>query len=132
MQQAIEARTQQHQQAQGDEYERWRIEPALPEDHALAQDPIRYWQLKQADYPALSKFAIDILSIPASAANCERTFSELGDMLGTRRLNMKPEMINALQCLKGWRRLLRKQLASSHTTEELQAIQSYLSTHDYI
>jgi len=132
LQQAIEARTQQHQQAQGDEYERWRSEPALPENHALAQDLIRYWQLKQADYLALSKFAIDILSIPASAANCERTFSELGDMLGTRRLNMKPEMINALQCLKGWRRLLRKQLASSHTTEELQAIQSYLSTHDYI
>ena len=39
------------------------------------------------------------------AADCKRAFSELNDMLGTRRLHMKPELVSALQCLKSWKRL---------------------------
>jgi hypothetical protein len=33
------------------------------------------------EYPNLSRLAIDTLSIPASSFECERLFSELGDLL---------------------------------------------------
>ena len=52
----------------------------------MALNPLKYWQLQTQQYPTLAKFAINVLTIPASAADCERTFSELGDMLDTRRL----------------------------------------------
>jgi hypothetical protein len=36
-------------------------------------------------YPNLARFAIDILTIPALSCECERLFSELGDLLEPRR-----------------------------------------------
>jgi hypothetical protein len=71
-----------------------------------------------------------VLSLPASAADCERTFSELGDMLGTRRLRMKEELITALQCLKTWRRIGVKTPKPSYTADELAAIQAHISNHE--
>ncbi|KAG9383570.1 Dimer-Tnp-hAT domain containing protein [Pyrenophora tritici-repentis] len=80
-----------------DEYEIWKRQPALAEEDWLSLNPLLYWESVAGQFPILSKFAIDVLTIPAAAADCERTFSELGDMLGTRRLHMKPELISALQ-----------------------------------
>lgn len=88
-----------------DELKRWDNEPILPENHPLALDPIQHWVSRAEQYPTLSKLALDILSIPASAADCERTFSELGDLLETRRLKMKPDILSALQSLRSWKRL---------------------------
>ena len=88
-----------------DEYEVWKRQPTLDEDNPLPLNPVQYRQLQAQQYPVLSKFAINILSILASTKDYERTFSELGDMLGTRRLQMKPELIAALQCLKSWKRV---------------------------
>ncbi|KAG9385529.1 Dimer-Tnp-hAT domain containing protein [Pyrenophora tritici-repentis] len=48
-------------------------------------DPIKYWVGLRDRYPSLSKFAIDMLSIPGSSCECERLFSELGDLLEPRR-----------------------------------------------
>jgi hypothetical protein len=95
----------------------------------MAYNPLKYWQLLSQQYLTLSKFAIDVLTIPASAADCERTFSELRDMLGTRRLRMKPELITALQCLKSWRRIGLKTPKPGHTADELATIQAYLGSH---
>ncbi|KAA8618996.1 Dimer-Tnp-hAT domain-containing protein [Pyrenophora tritici-repentis] len=91
-----------------DEYEIWKRQPALAEEDWLSLNPLLYWESVAGQFPILSKFAIDVLTIPAAAADCERTFSELGDMLGTRRLHMKPELISALQSLKSWKRLANK------------------------
>jgi hypothetical protein len=88
-----------------DEYEHWKAELPLGETHELSKDPIKYWLTKQQQYRVLSRFAIDILSIPAAAADCERTFSELGDLLGVRRLRMQPDLMSALQSLRSWKRL---------------------------
>jgi hypothetical protein len=99
----LEAAVKRVEEHLGDEYEQWRRLPAIVEDNPMALNPLKYWQLQMRQYPTLVKFAINVLTIPASAADCERTFSKLGDMLGTRRLRMKPELINALQCLKSWR-----------------------------
>jgi len=127
----LDAAVKQVEEHLGDEYERWKRVPAIAEDDPMALNPLKYWQLQTQQYPTLAKFAINVLTIPASAADCERTFSELGDMLGTRRLQMKPELLNALQCLKSWRRLGLKTPAGGHTTAEIAAVQAHLSRHDF-
>ena len=80
---------------------------------------MQYWQLQTQQYPVPSKFSINVLTIPASATDCERTFSELDDMLGTRRLQMKPELIAALY-LKSWKRVHIK----PNTTPGLSSIRT--------
>jgi hypothetical protein len=125
----LDAVVKQVAESRGDEYEQWKRVPAIAEDDPMAYNPLKYWQLLSQQYPTLSKFAIDVLTIPASAADCERTFSELGDMLGTRRLRMKPELITALQCLKSWRRIGLKTPKPGHTADELATVQAYLGSH---
>jgi hypothetical protein len=55
-------------------------------------------------YPHLSQFAIDILTIPASSCDCERLFSELGDLLKPRRRGIGSELLASLQLLRSWTR----------------------------
>jgi hypothetical protein len=86
----------------GDEYKQWAEEKPLDENHPLAKDPISYWMSQRSTYPRLAKMAFDILTIPASSADCERMFSELGDLLEVRRMKMKPQLISAIQCSKAW------------------------------
>lgn len=102
-----------------DEYEIWKRQPVLDEDDKLSKNPIQYWLLMEKQFPILSRLALDIYSIPASSADCERTFSELGDLLGTRRLHIKVELMAALQCLKSWKRTGIKLPSSSPLTIEL-------------
>ena len=120
-----------------DEYEIWKRQPALAEEDRLSLHPLLYWESVAGQFPILSKLAIDVLTIPAAAADCERTFSELGDMLGTRRLHMKPELVSALQSLKSWKRLgiqptTTSALGSARTLseEETSKIQEQLSQFD--
>lgn len=101
----IKAAIDEDNEVQANEYERWRREPPLEEKDGLADDPIRYWFLQRQRYPLLAQLALDIFSIPASSADCERTFSELGDLLGVKRLRMKADLLSALQSLRSWKRL---------------------------
>jgi hypothetical protein len=55
-------------------------------------------------YPSLSKVALDILSIPVSSCECERLFSELGDLLEPRRRRLGPQLLAVIQCVRGWQR----------------------------
>lgn len=126
----LEAADKHEQESLSDEYEQWKRVPAIAEDDPKSYNPLLYWQLQSQQYPTLSKFAINILTILASAADCERTFSELGDMLGTRRLRMKVELITALQCLKSWHQIGLKTLKPGHTTDKLATIQAYLSNFE--
>jgi hypothetical protein len=87
-----------------DEYCEWaQIAPVGKGDPAIA-DPIGYWMNRRQQYPRLSRFALDILSIPASSAECERLFSELGDLLEPRRSSLSSDTIAATQCIKNWNR----------------------------
>jgi hypothetical protein len=76
-----------------DEYERWsRYEPAWTTEQYEDEDssPIQYWLQLSSKYPNLARFAVDILTIPASSCECERMFSELGGMLEPKRRAMGP------------------------------------------
>ncbi|KAF2848328.1 MFS general substrate transporter [Plenodomus tracheiphilus IPT5] len=117
-----------------DEYKIWKQQPALAEEDWLSLNPLLYWESVTGQFPILLKFAINVLTIPAAAADCERTFSELGDMLGTRRLHMKPELVSALQSLKSWKRVgiqpvttSGSSLACTLSEEEVSKIQEQLS-----
>jgi hypothetical protein len=59
--------------------------------------------------------AIDVLSIPASSCECERMFSELGDLLEPRRRQISPQLLAAIQCVRRWYRAGFDQCGSSAT-----------------
>jgi hypothetical protein len=89
-----------------DEYDRWReLEPEWSlETYHSDGNAVQYWITMRPKYPQLSKFAIDILTIPASSCECERLFSELGDLLEPKRRAIGSELLAALQLIRAWTR----------------------------
>jgi hypothetical protein len=88
-----------------DEYQEWKLrEPIAVKDGHDANNPVEYWVALRHQYPNLSKLAIDVLSIPASSCNCERMFSELGNLLEPRRRKLGPQLLAAMQCVRRWQR----------------------------
>jgi hypothetical protein len=86
--------------AADDECERWkRSEPRAEKGTEHANNPIQYWVALRDRYPSLSRLALDVLSIPASSCECERMFSELGDLLEPRRRAIQPQLLAAIQCV---------------------------------
>jgi outer membrane receptor for monomeric catechols len=65
--------------------------------------------------PCLSQFAIDILTIPASSCECERLFSELGDLLEPKRRAIGSELLAALQLVRAWTRAGYTTMKASET-----------------
>jgi hypothetical protein len=49
--------------------------------------------------------AFDILSIPAMSASVERLFSSANITVSDRRNRLAPDIIEAIECLKSWRKL---------------------------
>jgi hypothetical protein len=88
-----------------DEFDRWkRNEPRTKKGTEHANNPIKYWVSLRDRYPSLSQLALDVLSIPASSCECERMFSELGDLLEPRRRAIQPQLLAAIQCVRRWRK----------------------------
>jgi len=88
---------------QSDEFIRWKKEePNLPWDHPFSINPISYWIAYRHKYPKLAQLALDVLSIPASSCDCERQFSEVGDLLEPRRAKLSPQVLSAIQCVRCW------------------------------
>ena len=54
-------------------------------------------------YPNLARLAIDMMTVPASSCECERLFSELGDLLEPRRRKIGSQLLAAIQCVRSWR-----------------------------
>ncbi|EAQ87075.1 hypothetical protein CHGG_08328 [Chaetomium globosum CBS 148.51] len=63
-------------------------------------DPVELWISNKAQFPKLSQMALDVLAIPAMAADCERSFSIAKLTLSSQRHAMKWETIEMLQMLK--------------------------------
>jgi hypothetical protein len=78
----------------------------------------------QDRYPNLSKLALNVLSILALSCECERLFSELGDLLEPRRQGISPELLAAIQCNRRWIRAgfsSSEELDGGPTDEQLGA-----------
>ncbi|KAG9385079.1 Dimer-Tnp-hAT domain containing protein [Pyrenophora tritici-repentis] len=87
-----------------DEFERWKTqEPQWTQEQYNADgNPVQYWIQLLPKYPHLAQFAIDIMTIPASSSDCERLFSELGDLLEPKRRALGSELLAALQLVRSW------------------------------
>jgi hypothetical protein len=76
----------------------------VEKDTEDANNLIKYWLSLRDRYPRLSKLALDVLSILALSCECERMFSELGDLLEPRRRAIRPQLLAAIQCVRRWRK----------------------------
>jgi hypothetical protein len=77
-------------------------------------NPIEWWIEKKADWPILAQLALDLLAIPAMAAEDERVFSSTGKLITADRNQLDEDSIEAVECLRHWYRarkaLKRKQV----------------------
>jgi hypothetical protein len=87
-----------------DEFERWKTyEPKWTREQYIEEgNPVKYWMKLLPRYPNLAQFAIDIMTIPASSCNCERMFSELGDLLEPKRQAIGSELLAGIQSVRSW------------------------------
>lgn len=85
-----------------DEYKDWIGKPQEADD----VDPLQYWAKEPISslYPNLSRMALDILSIPCMSDEPERIFSLSGHLIAPRRSRLKPDIIEASECLGNWDR----------------------------
>jgi hypothetical protein len=63
-------------------------------------NPALWWKDHQEEYPRLSKFALDILAIPAMSVDPERTFSVTKVTISSQRQSISPDVIEEMQCLR--------------------------------
>lgn len=77
---------------------RWELEvdSFLPCGLALSSSPSNC-------FPFLTKVALDVFSIPATSAECERGFSETKRLISIDRNGLSVKVTGAIQCQKtGW------------------------------
>jgi hypothetical protein len=117
-----------------DEFARWkRSEPCAERGTEYANNLIKYWVTLRDRYPSLSKLALDVLSVPASSCECERMFSELGDLLEPRRRGIQPQLLAALQCVRRWQRASFGSVSAPKTgltEEQIDALYEWSSWDD--
>ena len=65
-------------------------------------NPIAYWWSNRYQWPCLSRFALDLLAIPAMSAEPERVFSNTGNTIRPHRACLKSDIVAAGECLKQW------------------------------
>jgi hypothetical protein len=83
--------------ATGCELERYyRLEPEQ------VRDPVQWWIDHRSAFPQLSRFALDVLAIPAMATDCERAFSLAKLTVTSQRHSLLGSTVEELQLLKNW------------------------------
>jgi hAT family C-terminal dimerisation region len=90
---------------EADELAQWRrYEPRWTQKQfEQGGNPVSYWVSMRPKYPNLARLAIDMMTVPASSCECERLFSELGDLLEPRRRKIGSQLLAAIQCVRSWR-----------------------------
>jgi hypothetical protein len=82
-----------------DEYERW--QQLTDTTDTEVENPLEYWYTKKYEYPRLAQMGVEILSIPAMSAECERLFSS-GGLMVTLRSQLEASTIGLAQPLRSW------------------------------
>ena len=65
-------------------------------------DLLNYWNSRIRSQPDLARFALDMLALPASSAECERIFSSAKLLITASRNRLHPNIIEANECLRAW------------------------------
>jgi hAT family C-terminal dimerisation region len=71
-----------------------------PEGHD--EDVQDYWNSRIQSQPDLAHFALDMLALPVSSAECERIFSSAKLLITASRNRLSPDTIEANECLRAW------------------------------
>lgn len=66
------------------------------------EDALKYWNARVTSQPDLARFALDMLAIPMMSAECERVFSSAKHLITDARNRLRPDIIEANECLKHW------------------------------
>jgi hAT family C-terminal dimerisation region len=85
-----------------DEYEQYCTEPRQDKKSAKKFNLCSFWASHENTSPSLARMAFDMLSIPATSAECERTFSSAKLLLTDQRSRLKADIIEASECLRAW------------------------------
>lgn len=70
-----------------------------PPEYAL-REPLRWWINNQTRYPVLYQMALDHFAAPATACQCEKQFSESGNIVTDERNRLEPDTVQAVCCLR--------------------------------
>jgi hAT family C-terminal dimerisation region len=65
-------------------------------------DPLDYWNARFLSQPDLARFALDMLALPVSSAECERIFSSAKLLITASRSRLCPDIIEANEYLRAW------------------------------
>ncbi|KJK73923.1 hypothetical protein H634G_10784 [Metarhizium anisopliae BRIP 53293] len=87
--------------AMDDEYSRYCAEDIVNSQYYRSR-PVDWWKTNAYRYPRLSIMAVDMLSIPSSSAESERTFSSAGLMTAPLRGRLAREIVAMAQCIRSW------------------------------
>ena len=64
-------------------------------EETITQNPFQFWKENSSKFPQIFNVAVDVLSIPATSAPCERIFSRAGFVLGRNRHNLDDQKLEA-------------------------------------
>ncbi len=73
----------------------------------IPKNALHFWEAHCGRFPELSKFAFELLSVPASSASIERAFSQTGISSAGRRSRIGADLLQAEAMLKVNRRFLK-------------------------
>uniref|UniRef100_U9TFX5 HAT C-terminal dimerisation domain-containing protein n=1 Tax=Rhizophagus irregularis (strain DAOM 181602 / DAOM 197198 / MUCL 43194) TaxID=747089 RepID=U9TFX5_RHIID len=65
-------------------------------------DPLLWWQVRQEEFPILSRIARDYLCIQATSVASEQAFSVAGLTISPLRNRLDAETARVTLCLKSW------------------------------
>jgi hypothetical protein len=94
----------------------------LPTEVTPSADPIAFWKTHSRDYPLLSEVALGILSIPATSADAERTFSTQKDIITPERSRLLPKNVDMLVFLARNLRQQRIELKAQTAAIKAEAV----------
>jgi hypothetical protein len=79
-----------------------------PRENFKTCNPLKWWAARTSQFPNLSRFARDLLTIPGSAVAVERIFSGGRDTISIRRSRLTADTIRILMLVKHHLRLKRE------------------------
>ena len=86
-----------------DEYNSWLAEPAwTAAQYKSGCTAVQYWLQLRPKYPNLSQLALEVITIPASRANCKRVFLCTGQFIEPQRRKIGSQLLTALICTQRW------------------------------
>ena len=77
------------------EIQRYQTYPVIDGD----EDPLKWWQRSEVEFPMLCQLARNYLSVQASSSPTERLFSKAGLISTSSRAQLKPQKVDRLTFL---------------------------------